>query len=211
MFQFSKKGVPKPSTSKDVADDSDEEEEDDVIEAESDATGKESPEEKTPKKKKPKKPKTSNDSNSEILKKILDRADEVAEDRKNLTAPKSNQELVVQRFTGYVNIQLQQIQPNVWFEFSIECMKLVNNYVQRYRNVGPQRFFPQELHEQNPQSMFQAPMHQCPAKSHSAPPPGAMSYTPLQPASQGYMQPSISQGSLSDVGQAMSYTTSLLE
>ena len=139
--------MPKPSTSKDVADDSDEEEEDDVIEAESDATGKESPEEKTPKKKKPKKPKTSNDSDSEILKKILDRADEVAEDRKNLTAPKSNQELVVQRFTGYVNIQLQQIQPNVWFEFSIECMKLVNNYVQRYRNVGPQRFFPQELHE----------------------------------------------------------------
>ena len=28
-------------------------------------------------------------------KKILDRADKVAEDRKNLTAPKSNQELVV--------------------------------------------------------------------------------------------------------------------
>ena len=57
LFQFSKKGVPKPSTSKDVADDSDEEEEDDVIEVESDATGKESPEEKTPKMKTPKKTK----------------------------------------------------------------------------------------------------------------------------------------------------------
>ena len=133
--------MPKPSTSKDVADDSDEEEEDDVIKVESNATGKESPEEKAPKKKTPKNPKTSNDSNSEILKKILDRADKVAEDRKNLTAPKSNQELVVQRFTGYMNTQLQQTHPNVWFEFSIECMKLVNNYVQRSRNVGPQSFF----------------------------------------------------------------------
>ena len=203
--------MPKPSTSKDVADDSDEEEEDDFIEVESDATGKESTEEKTPKKKTPKKPKTSNDSNSEILKKILDRADKVAEDRKNLTTPKSNQELVVQRFTGYMNTQLQQIHPNVWFEFSTECMKLVNNYVQRSRNVGPQSFFPQQSHEQNPQPMFQAPMHQYPAKSDSAPPPGAMSYTPLQPVSQGYMRPSTSQGSLSDASQAMSYTTSLLE
>ena len=75
---------------------------------------------------------------------------------------------------------------------------------------GLRVFFPQQPHEQNPQPMFQAPMHQYPAKSHSAPPPGAMSYTPLQPISQGYMQPSTSQGSLSDVGQAMSYTISLL-
>ena len=88
---------------------------------------------------------------------------------------------------------------------------MVSNYVRRSRNVGPQSFFPQELHEQNPQPMFQAPMHQYPAKSHSAPPPGAMSYTPLQPVSPGYMQHSTSQGSLSDVGQAMSYTTSRLE
>ena len=110
-----------------------------------------------------------------------------------------------------MNTQLQQIHPNVWFEFSIECMKLVNNYVQRSRNVGPQSFFPQQPHEQNPQPMFQASMYQYPAKSHSAPPPGVMSYTPLQPVFQKYMQPSTSQRSLSDVGQAMSYTTSILE
>ena len=71
------------------------------------------------------------DSTDTLVETLLKRADKASEERKAMMQPKSTQEKVVNQFCSYLSTQLNQIKPELWFEFTMACQRLVHTYVTR--------------------------------------------------------------------------------
>ena len=91
-----------------------------------------STEEKTSTPKTKKKDKDATDSR-EMINKLMSRADNIEELRKKMFESSENknpQEKKVDKFVDYLKTQLLDIPQNCWFQFTVECMELVDKYTE---------------------------------------------------------------------------------
>uniref|UniRef100_UPI00358EE98D uncharacterized protein n=1 Tax=Myxine glutinosa TaxID=7769 RepID=UPI00358EE98D len=143
---------------------------------------------------------------------IARRADKAAELRKSLathTVPKFPHEEAVQQFVGYISTQLRQIRREDWCEFSMEAMRLMNDFVTRgqqpasyQEHVPPDMSYQQQQQYQQPQQYgYVMPPPSTPPRSYTtmrspAPrplPPTPSSYVSARsPAYGQQQQPSFS-------------------
>ena len=124
------------------------------------------------------------DSTDTLAETLLKRANKASEERKAMMQPKSTQEKVVNQFRSYLSTQLNQIKPELWFDFTMACQRLVHTYVTQSEQKPSASYEVYHQHQLPDQPQQPAQAYQ--QRSLSTP-PGSVSYTALGPVT-GYGQ-----------------------
>ena len=68
----------------------------------------------------------SDSKHTELVRDLIDRAGQISDIRKDIQTPKSEEELKVEKFSNYMNVEVQKINCKLWFDFTMDYQRLVS-------------------------------------------------------------------------------------